>query len=148
MILSDRDIREAILKGEISIEPFRKENLTPNGYDLTVKEIYVDGTTKEEAKIKPMTWFAISTEEYIRLKNVTAQLWLRSSYARKGLLSSFGKVDAGFEGCLTIACFNTYQDMEIKRGDRICQIVFEKMVSRPSKYYEGKYRGQKGVKLE
>ncbi len=148
MILSDKDIREAILKGDISIEPFRKENLTPNGYDLTIKEIYINGEIKEKAIIQPMTWFAIATEEYIKLKNVTAQLWLRSSYARKGLLSSFGKVDAGFEGCLTISCFNTCQQIELKRGDTICQIVFEKMLSKPSKYYEGKYRGQRSIKLK
>ena len=147
MILSDRDIREAILKGDIAIEPFRKENLTPNGYDLTIKEIYINGEIREEAKIKPLTWFAIVTEEYIKLKNVAAQLWLRSTYARKGLLATFGKVDAGFEGCLTIACFNAYQELELKRGDRICQIVFEKMYSKPSKYYEGKYRGHKSIKL-
>jgi len=148
MILSDRDIKEAILKGEISIEPFNPRNLTPNGYDLTIGEIYVDGKGYNKIIIKPMKWFAISTQEYIKLKNVTAQLWLRSSYARKGILSTFGKVDAGFEGCLTISCFNTYQQIELKKGDRFCQIVFEKMLSRPSKYYEGKYKGQKTVKLD
>jgi len=148
MILSDRDIKEAILKGEISIEPFNPENLTPNGYDLTVGEIFIEGKIVKEAKIKPMQWFAVSTKEYIKLKNVTAQLWLRSSYARKGVLSTFGKVDAGFEGCLTISCFNAHQEIEIKEGERICQIVFEKMLSRPSKYYEGKYKGQKTVRLD
>lgn len=148
MILSDRDIKEKILKGEISIEPFSLENLTPNGYDLTIGEIYIDGEVKKKVKIKPLKWFAISTREYIKLKNVTAQLWLRSTYARKGILSSFGKVDAGFEGCLTISCFNSWQEIELKEGERFCQIVFEAMLSKPSKYYEGKYKGQRSVKLK
>ncbi len=147
MILSDRDIKEAILKGEISIEPFNLKNLTPNGYDLTIGEIYLDGKILEEATIQPLKWFAISTLEYIRLKNITAQLWLRSSYARKGILSSFGKVDAGFEGCLTISCFNAHQEIKLRKGDRFCQIVFERMLSSPSKYYEGKYKGQRTIKL-
>ncbi len=148
MILSDKDIKEAILKGEISIKPFNVKNLTPNGYDLTIGEIYINGEILKEAVIKPLKWFAISTKEYIKLKNITAQLWLRSSYARKGILSSFGKVDAGFEGCLTISCFNSYQEIKIKEGERFCQIVFEKLLSKPSKYYEGKYKGQKTVKLK
>ena len=148
MILSDRDIKESILKGEISIEPFNKDNLTPNGYDLTVKEIYIGGKIKEFAAIEPMTWFAVSTMEYIKLKNATAQLWIRSTYARKGLLSSFGKVDAGFEGCLTISCFNAHQRVELKKGKRFCQIVFEKLASKPSKYYRGSYTGHKSIKLE
>jgi len=148
MILSDRDIKKAILEGEISIEPFREENLTPNGYDLTIKEIFIDGKTVYESIIPKMKWFAVSTEEYIKLKNITAQLWLRSTYARKGILSSFGKVDSGFEGCLTISCFNTNKEIELKKGEKFCQIVFEKMLSQPSRYYEGKYKGYQNVKIE
>ncbi|KAA0009297.1 MAG: dCTP deaminase [Thermoplasmata archaeon] len=146
-MLSDRDIKEAILRKSIQIEPFSEDNLTPNGYDLTVGEIYIEGEKKKEAKIAPLKWFAISTKEYIKLKDVTAQLWIRSTYARKGVLSSFGKVDVGFEGCLTLSCFNARQEIEIKEGDRFCQIVFERLASKPSKYYEGKYKGQKTIKL-
>lgn len=148
MILSDKDIKKSILEGELSIEPFREENLTPNGYDLTIKEILIDGKTVRKASIPPMTWFAVSTEEYIKLKTITAQLWLRSTYARKGIISSFGKVDAGFEGCLTISCFNTHKEIELKSGDKLCQIVFERLSSPPAKYYDGKYKGHKNVKLE
>ncbi len=148
MILSDRDIKKELTKGNISIEPFNVKNLTPNGYDLTIGEIYVDGKLKEEAEISPLKWFAISTLEYIKLKNVAAQLWLRSSYARKGVIASFGKVDAGFEGNLTIAAFTTKEKLKLKKGDTFCQIVFEYLSSSPLKPYNGKYKGQRGVKLE
>ena len=147
MILSDRDIKKYILEGEIEINPFEELNLTPNGYDLTVGEIYINGKREKKARIKPLKWFAISTKEYIKLKNLTAQLWLRSSYARKGVFASFGKVDAGFEGCLTISCFNACNEIELKEGDKFCQIVFEKISSQPEKYYNGKYKGQKEVKI-
>ena len=59
MILSDKDIKRCIKKGEISIEPFNLENMTPNGYDLTINEIMIEGEIKEEAVIPPFTWFAI-----------------------------------------------------------------------------------------
>jgi len=148
MILSDRDIKKEIIRGNISIEPFREENLTPNGYDLTIGEIYIDGDIKKEAEIQPLKWFAISTLEYIRLKGIAAQLWLRSSYARKGVIASFGKVDAGFEGNLTLPAFNTKEKLLLKEGDTFCQIVFEYLSSDPLKFYNGKYKGQRGVKLE
>jgi dCTP deaminase len=147
MILSDRDIKKYILKGEIEINPFEELNLTPNGYDLTIGEIYIDGKIEKKALIKPLKWFAISTREYIKLKNLTAQLWLRSTYARKGVFASFGKVDAGFEGCLTISCFNACNEVELKEGDKFCQIVFEKISSKPEKYYNGKYKGHREVKI-
>jgi dCTP deaminase len=147
MILSDKDIRRARADGTIAIDPFDPRNLTPNGYDLCIKEIHVNDETREEVTIEPMTWFAASTEEYVALKNVTAQLWIRSTYARKGVMSSFGKVDAGFEGCLTLSCFNTRRPLTLQRGDRFCQIVFETMASAPSKFYRGKYHKKKGIAL-
>jgi len=147
MILSDRDIKRCIKKGEISIEPFNPKNMTPNGYDLTINEIMVNGEVKEEAIVPPSTWFALGTIEYIKLRNKTAQLWIRSSYARKGILSSFGKVDAGFEGTLTLSCFNTKENVHLAHGDRFCQIVFEEISSTPEKIYCGKYKGQKKITL-
>jgi len=155
-VLSDRDILKAINDGKISIEPFKETNQTPNGYDLTVGEVYIKKTgehiTEGEARIPPLTWFAISTKEYIKMgEDVTAQLWIRSSYARKGLFSSFGKVDAGFEGTLTIGCFNANDEtVSIPIGDRFCQIVFEKLSSKPCELYDkksGNYQGQRGIKL-
>ncbi|MEA2054809.1 MAG: dCTP deaminase [Candidatus Thermoplasmatota archaeon] len=148
MILSDVDIKNSIVKGGISIQPFNPENLTPNGYDLSVGEIMVDGERKDKAVIQPMKWFAIGTLEYIKLGTKAAQLWLRSTYARKGVISSFGKVDVGFEGTLTISCFNTKEEITISSGERVCQIVFEEVKSKSEKSYEGKYKGQKKIKLE
>ena len=148
MILSDADIKDSIEKGDISIEPFNPKNLTPNGYDLSVGEIMLDGEIKNKAVIPPMKWFAVGTLEYIKLGSRAAQLWLRSTYARKGVLSSFGKVDVGFEGSLTISCFNTRDELPISSGDRICQIVFEEVKSMPERVYKGKYKGHNNIKLE
>jgi dCTP deaminase len=83
---------------------------------------------------------------------ITSQLWIRSSYARKGIMASFGKVDAGFHGTLTISCFNANNEaIEIPIGDRFCQIVFERLGSTPSELYDkksGNYQNQRGIKLE
>src|SRR5512136_2519914 len=156
-ILSDIDIKRCIQRNELSIEPFVEKNLTPNGYDLSIDEIFIRKTDEHikegMAKIPAQTWFAISTKEYIKMgSQITSQLWIRSSYARKGIMASFGKVDAGFHGTLTISCFNSNdKPLEIPIGDRFCQIVFENMESIPSELYDkksGNYQNQRGVKLK
>ena len=40
-ILSDKAILSALDAGELEIEPFNGDHLTPNGYDLTIKEIEI-----------------------------------------------------------------------------------------------------------
>jgi len=156
-ILSDRDIQNYIQQEDLGIEPFIEKNLTPNGYDLSIEEVYMKKTNqhiKEGMAIIPaQTWFAISTREFVKMGSmITSQLWIRSSYARKGVMASFGKVDAGFHGTLTISCFNASDEsLEIPIGDRFCQIVFEKLESCPSELYDkksGNYQNQRGIRLK
>jgi dCTP deaminase len=156
-ILSDRDIQEYIASNGLNIEPFVEEHLTPNGYDLSIDEVYIKKNNvhiKEGIAVIPaQTWFVISTKEFIEMgAMITSQLWIRSSYARKGVMASFGKVDAGFHGTLTISCFNASDEsLNIQIGDRFCQIVFEKLETHQTDLYEkksGNYQNQRGVQLQ
>lgn len=156
-ILTDGDIEQALQHNHLSIEPFVHKNLTPNGYDLSIEEIFIRKTNQHIKEgivlIPPLTWFAISTKEFIKMgPQFTSQLWIRSSYARKGILASFGKVDAGFHGTLTFGCFNASdKEVEIPIGDRFCQIVFETLEHNPKVLYHersGAYQNQRGVTLQ
>jgi len=156
-ILSDKDIENAMNNSDLDIEPFNQKNLTPNGYDLSIAEVYIKKTDQHikagKAKIPALSWFAISTKEFVKMgPQITSQLWIRSSYARKGIMASFGKVDAGFHGTLTISCFNSNdEEIELPIGDRFCQIVFEHLSSKPTELYDkksGNYQNQRGVKLQ
>ena len=64
---------------------------------------------------------------------------------------SFGKVDAGFHGTLTLSAYNASEkEVEIPIGDRFAQIVFEMLITVSAKTYEkrsGNYQGQRGVNL-
>jgi dCTP deaminase len=155
-ILSDRDIRERLERKDLGIEPFSEKSLTPNGYDLTVKEVVLRQTGEKiqsgEATVPPGASFLISTREYVRMPpDACGQLWIRSSYARRGILAAFGKVEAGFEGELTVGAFNSsHEAVKVPIGDRFCQMAFEKMHSVPEKLYKdrsGNYQGQRGVTL-
>jgi len=70
-VLSDVDIEQALERNDLGIEPFIQKNLTPNGYDLSIDEVYLR-TTDEHIKegvaiIPPLTWFAISTKEFVKM---------------------------------------------------------------------------------
>lgn len=156
-VLSDKDITESLMTGLLGISEFNKNSLTPNGYDLRIAEISIRGDDKVYKEgivtIPPKTMFYVSTIERVRLTDdICAQLWLRTSWIRKGVMASFGKIDAGFEGTLTLGAFNATDDqIEIPIKERFCQIVFEALTSCSEKSYSkrsGNYQGQTGITLD
>ncbi|MCK5414840.1 MAG: dCTP deaminase [Thermoplasmata archaeon] len=155
-ILSDRDIQEALGRGDMDIEPFSEEALTPNGYDLSIAEVLLPDTghrfLEGVAMVPPMTRFMVSTRERVRLgPALTAQLWLRTTWARRGVLAAFGKIDAGFDGTLTFAAFNTSMEaQEVTIGETFAQLVVEAMSGPAEAVYakrSGNYQDQRGVTM-
>ena len=152
-ILSDEAILAALDVGQIEIEPFDSENLTPNGYDLSIKEIEISKgpkVTGGELIIPEGKRFAVSTKERIACgPNVCAQLWLRTSWARKGIMCSFGKIDSGFDGTLTLLGFNSGEEtVKLVTGETFAQMVFEMMTGPATSLYSersGNYQNQSGV---
>jgi len=156
-MLSDSDIIEMMRNGEIVLQGFRQKNLTPNGYDLTIGEILIPSLDKKinegDIEIPAGAWFLIGTEEVLELKKgITGQLWIRTSWARKGVIGSFGKVDAGFRGNLTLSAFNASPSpLKMSAGDRFAQIVFIRMLTPSEKGYgerSGNYQDQRGITVE
>jgi dCTP deaminase len=98
-----------------------------------------------------MSRFVVATEAFLRMpQDVAGSLWIRSSYARRGVLASFGKVDAGFHGNLTLGCFHAgHETLSLPIGDRFCQLVLEPLSSPPTRPYgsKGRYQGQTGVTM-
>jgi dCTP deaminase len=156
-ILSDQDLLDRLQKGKLKIEPFRERNLTPNGYDLTISGVYFKTTgskvTIGMAYLDPGDWCLVSTEEYLEVSpDVAGQLWMRTSFIRKGLLGGFGMIDAGFKGNLTVSVTNMGPErVGLPIGDRICQVTFHMLNTIPNKLYEqrsGTYQGQSGITLD
>ncbi len=153
-ILSDRTISEYVEKGYLIGEGFDPLCLTPNGYDLRIDKLrLMEGKEDlEEGIVPPASPFFVSTIERMAMPdNVGGQMWIRSSYARKGVLGSFGFIDAGFNGNLTLSFFNgSTNPLEIRRGDRIAQVVFMLLTSESDVSYEGRsgnYQHSKGITL-
>lgn len=154
-ILSDRDILSGVESGRIGIYGYSEKSLTPNGYDLRVAEISIDGEIHrgDTVKVPAHTMFFVSTIERVRMPDdVCGTLWMRTTWIRKGVIAAFGMVDAGFEGTLTLGSYNSSgHEVEIPIGERYCQIVFQDMSSLSEKSYakrSGHYQGQTGVTLD
>ena len=156
-ILSDKDILDGLKAGYLGISDYNDRSLTPNGYDLRIAEISVRGDpeVKKEGTvtIPPRTMFYVSTIERVKMpSDVCAQLWLRTTWIRMGVIGAFGKIDAGFEGTLTLGAYNATDDpVQLPIGERFCQMVFETLSSETLKDYaqrSGNYQGQTGVTLE
>ena len=156
-VLSDTDILERLRDGSLKIGSFSERNLTPNGYDVTIEEIWVPSTDQRSkegrATVPGGAWFVIGTKEYLELPpDLVGEIWIRTTWVRKGVLSSFGRIDAGFHGNLTFSAINASTGpVELPIGERFAQVVFEELRSLPAKSYKersGNYHGQRGITLE
>jgi dCTP deaminase len=156
-VLSDADLRKLLAKGEVRIDPFSETNLTPNGYDVTIAEVAVPSrdlhVTDGDARVPPAARFAVSTREVVELgPGVAAQLWLRTTWIRRGVLASFGLIDSGFRGTLTLGAYNASDgELVLPIGERFAQIVFVALTSASEKGYgerSGTYQDQRGVRLK
>ena len=157
-MLSDGEILELVTSGHISIVPFSENNLTPNGYDLCVGGVEMNGVMVEpnsskKYRIPPLVSFRVLSMEYVTLANsFVANLQLKQKFARQGIQATFSQIDAEFFGTLTFCCFNGNEtSFELEFVVPFCQIVFTKLDVPPLKGYaerSGHYKNQKDVVLK
>ncbi|MDP8011884.1 MAG: dCTP deaminase domain-containing protein [Thermoplasmata archaeon] len=147
MILSDRDIKFMMKEKKLVIENFNEENLTPNGYDISIDEIKILGANSEVIQAK--SYFVVSSIEYFKFpSNIAGQIWIKTSWARKGIILSAGMIDAGFNGKLNLFAYNSLNEIKIERGSKFAQVIFIALTSDVEKSYaerSGHYQGQNGI---
>jgi dCTP deaminase len=155
MILSDRDIIQAISNGDIKISPLVEDFIQPASIDLTlastIRTFSLENATYVDIKkikdysqevdlrkdghffINPNDFLLGATVEKITLPNyLAAKIDGRSSLARLGLMiqASASYVAPGFSGNLTLEIKNISQiPVKLYVGMRIAQIIFEVMSS-------------------
>jgi dCTP deaminase len=160
MILSDRDIARYIDKGIIRITPAPgKEQIGPASIDLTLSNEFwkpkkkagwidiskvsfkdvMEHFTADSVELKPRAMILGKTVEKIELPpNIAGRLEGRSSFARLGLAihvtSSFIQPGSRNHQILEIVNLSK-QDILIKAGMRVSQVIFEELKSNTSKPY-------------
>jgi len=135
--------------------------VTDKGREILTVDVMEDAQdTFEKIELKPGQFFELapgesiiaSTLEKISLKadNLMGVLYPRSSINRRGLsVDLTGIVDAHYSGNLMIPVFNktANQVIRIYPGERICQLVFQKLVSDLT-YAEANLHGKISAKYE
>jgi len=160
MILSDKRILEEIEKGTILIEPFRKDCLGTNSYDVhlgahlatyTVRELDARAHNKiEEFRIpeegyvlNPGTLYLGVTEEYTETHSHVPFLEGKSSAGRLGIFihATAGKGDVGYCNTWTLE-ITVIQPIRVYTGMPIGQLIYFAVDGEIETYYKDK-RGAK-----
>lgn len=162
MILSGKEIQKRLGK-DLFIEPFRKEQLNPNSYNLRLHDellMYTDDVLdmKRENKVEKITippeglvlapnrLYLGRTKEYTRTLHLVPMLEGRSSVGRLGLFihvtAGFG--DVGFSGYWTLEIF-CIQPIRIYPNIEICQLYYHTLEGDYETYESGKYQNNQGI---
>lgn len=167
MLLSNKEILEAIQQGNIVISPFDERQLQTNSYDMRLGEHYYLGDSSMPfvdygdpdslrkywgdlrrasqgiIEIPPCGIILAHTAEIAGGKNgYTTKMFTRSTCGRSGIdavCGSSGVGDAGFINVWTLEIVNHLSvPMRLRPGMRICQIVFY-YIGATLNEYQGKY---------
>ena len=156
MILSDKKILEAIEKGDIVIEPFRRASLGTNSYDVHLGKylaVYIapelDARKHNEIRsfpipeegyvLQPGTLYLGVTEEYTETHHAVPFLEGKSSVGRLGIdiHATAGKGDVGFcnTWTLEISCVHP---VRVYAGMPIGQLIYFTVEGEIENYYNKK----------
>ncbi|MCC6463089.1 MAG: dCTP deaminase [Saprospiraceae bacterium] len=156
MILTDKKILEAIAVGEIVIEPFRRECLGTNSYDVHLGKylgVYVDRVLdakkhnaielleipEEGFVLQPGTLYLGVTEEYTETHQTVPFLEGKSSVGRLGIdiHATAGKGDVGFSNTWTLE-ISCVHPVRVYAGMPIGQLIYFVVDGAVENYYNRK----------
>lgn len=156
MILSDCDILLARDRGAIVIDPFRREALGPNSYDvhlgnhlgvyMTSRCGHLDAAEENNYELilidddgfvlRPGTIYLAATEEYTETHEHIPYLDGKSSVGRLGISvhATAGRGDVGFCNHWTME-ISVVQPVKIYAGMPIAQLTYHQVLSQPEHKY-------------
>ena len=166
MILSDTKILEEIKKGNIVIEPYSRENLGTNSYDVHLGKwlaIYEDKILDAKAHnkintfeipddgfiLQPAMLYLGVTEEYTETRNFVPFLEGKSSIGRLGIdiHATAGKGDAGFCNNWTLE-ISVKMPVKVYKGMPIGQLIYFEMDGKVETPYDKKQNAKYNQKTE
>jgi len=146
MLLTDGEIRDAIQKGELSIENFVDECLEAASYDMRVgKKALVTSSPdevnleeKQSITLKAGDFALITTHESVKVSDrIAGHIGVKSYYTRKGLVVLAGlQIDPGFEGVLVLGLFNASpRNLTLDYLAPFCTVEFHRLAGPVKKPY-------------
>ena len=156
MILSDSSILQSIESGDILIEPFRRECLGTNSYDVHLGKYLATYTDRvldarkhnpieefiipeEGIVLQPGALYLAVTEEYTETHKHVPFLEGKSSVGRLGIdiHATAGKGDVGFCNTWTLEV-SVVQPVRVYAGMPIGQLIYFEVEGEVVRYYHSK----------
>lgn len=138
-MFSDKDILDAIKKGEIKIEPFEKGCLTAVGYDLRLgvsgvsltKQRDIDIAKNNGIKIAPHEMvIVLSLEEIYLSKNISGTIHTQVKRLNEGLQAISATADPDWRGHALLHLTNNLNtEIFIAKEETIATICFYRLVT-------------------
>lgn len=161
--LTGSEILKRMEQGDIIIEPFNREQLNPNGYNLRIgnkllvyKDEILDMKKDNETEeiiipeeglvLQPGIIYLGSTVEYTETYNLVPMMEGRSSTGRLGLdihiCAGCGEVTFRGNWTLELRCV---QPIRIYPNTCVCQLTYDTICGEPDIEYKGKYQDSHDV---
>jgi dCTP deaminase len=126
---------------ERGVQNGRSYGLSVAGYDIRIK----DGLRLYPGEFQ----LASSVERFKMPTDILGLVKDKSSWARQGISVFNTVIEPGWEGWLTLELVNNSKnEVLIKDGDPIAQVIFQKLDHPAEKPYEGKYHMQEDRPVE
>lgn len=151
MVWNDKKIRESK-----AVIPMRDEMISPASIDLTLEALIDDSKKKYvldsahdtlgDIILKPGDFYLGVTSEQVHIPDDAVGIVKgKSSWGRQGVMvECAGVVDSGYVGPVTLQIKNlSNQDVTVRAGDRICQVMFFDLCQPAEHPYRGHYQGGK-----
>jgi len=146
MLMTDREIKEAINNEEIIMNNFAEECLQPSSYDMRVgqkailsgRDLEINIQKQGGIIIKPGQFAILTTYENIKMPpDITGHIGVKSYFTRKGLILLSGlQIDPGFEGVLVLGVYNAApRKLTLDFLSPFCTIEFHRLSSPVEKPY-------------
>jgi len=167
MIVSDYDLRHDLEHGRLYIDPLYDNAVRQNGIDFHLGDevrrakkreildvrsgLNLEDWTESEVctsfVVHPNESLLCRTAEYIEMPDYLVGLcYLRSTYARLGIIIPATAVDAGFKGTLTVELRGCPSfGVRLYAFEPFMHVLFPRLDSPVVKLYRGKYQGQIAV---
>ncbi len=151
MLLNDAQIKEAVEKDNIKIDPFDENCVEPATYDLKVgaEGLTAEGREKIDIEEKGLMileagdFGVITSLEKVEMPaDHAARIGIRSYYSRQGLFAATGpQVDPGFRGRLFVTVMNLSPNpISLPYKERFLTLEFHKLNEPAEKPYSGEFQ--------
>ena len=92
--------------------------------DKQIQQVGIDLTIAEEVNLGPKEFVNVQVNECFNMVDCFGIINIRSSFSRKGIFSTSGIYDPGFNGTGGVSIYNlSGKQITIKKGTRIGQMV-------------------------